>query len=398
MKKQFLLFLVFIVSNLISNGQSIGEKQKMAKLIQDNFEFADSQYQLMMQSIPADMLPQSYDPKTGQVVSREIQWWCSGFYPGSLFMIYEQTKNEKIKKEAERALELIAPNQFFTDNHDLGFMMYNSFGNAYRVTKNEKYKQYIFNSAKSLATRYRPQIKSIQSWNKNQYFNCPVIMDNMMNLEMLNWASQNGADPVFAQIANTHAQTAMKSFFRPDYSSYHVVDYDLATGKILQKRTHQGASNNSAWSRGQAWGLYGFVTMYRDTKNKAYLDHAKKIAQFLINHPNMPADFVPYWDYDAPLQPLSKRDASAAAIMASALLELGQYTQGADKDAYVKAATKMIESLASPAYRNKLGECSGFILNKSTGALPMGKEIEVPIIYADYYFLEALKRYKEWYL
>jgi len=220
----------------------------------------------------------------------------------------------------------------------------------------------------------------------------------MMNLEMLNWASQNGADPVFAQIANTHAQTAMKSFFRPDYSSYHVVDYDLATGKILQKRTHQGASNNSAWSRGQAWGLYGFVTMYRDTKNKAYLDHAKKIAQFLINHPNMPADFIPYWDYDAPLQPLSKRDASAAAIMASALLELGRYTEGADKDAYVKTATKMIESLASPAYRNKLGECSGFILNKSTGALPMGKEIEVPIIYADYYFLEALKRYKEWYL
>jgi len=398
MKKQFLLFLVFIVSNLISNGQSIGEKQKMAKLIQDNFEFADSQYQLMMQSIPADKLPQSFDPKTGQVVSREIQWWCSGFYPGSLFIIYEQTKNEKLKKEAERALELIAPNQYFTDNHDLGFMMYNSFGNAYRVTKNEKYKQYIFNSAKSLATRYRPEIKSIQSWNKNQYFNCPVIMDNMMNLEMLNWASQNGADPVFAQIANTHAQTAMKSFFRPDYSSYHVVDYDLATGKILQKRTHQGASNNSAWSRGQAWGLYGFVTMYRDTKNKAYLDHAKKIAQFLINHPNMPADFIPYWDYDAPLQPLSKRDASAAAIMASALLELGRYTQGADKDAYVKTATKMIESLASPAYRNKLGECSGFILNKSTGALPMGKEIEVPIIYADYYFLEALKRYKEWYL
>lgn len=397
MKKQFLL-LAFIISNLISNGQSIGEKQKMAKLIQDNFEFADSQYQLMMQSIPADKMPQSFDPKTGQVVSREIQWWCTGFYPGSLFMIYEQTKNEKLKKEAERALELIAPNQYFTDNHDLGFMMYNSFGNAYRVTKDEKYKQYIFNSAKSLATRYRPEIKSIQSWNKNQYFNCPVIMDNMMNLEMLNWASKNGADPVFAQIANTHAQTAMKSFFRPDYSSYHVVDYDLATGKILQKRTHQGASNNSAWSRGQAWGLYGFVTMYRDTKNKAYLDHAKKIAQFLINHPNMPADFIPYWDYDAPLQPLSKRDASAAAIMASALLELGRYSEGADKDAYVKTATKMIESLASPAYRNKLGECSGFILNKSTGALPMGKEIEVPIIYADYYFLEALKRYKEWYL
>ncbi len=398
MKKQFLLLLVFLISNLMSIGQSVGEKQKMAKLIKENFAFADSQYQVMMQLIPADKLPQSFDPLTNKVNTREIQWWCSGFYSGSLFFIYEQTKNEKIKKEAERALELLVPNQYFTDNHDLGFMMFNSFGNAYRVTQNEKYKQYILNSAKSLSTRYRPEIKSIQSWNKNQYFNCPVIIDNMMNLEMLNWASHNGGGAEFGQIANAHALTAMKTFYRPDFSSFHVVDYDLTTGKIIQRRTHQGASNNSAWARGQAWGLYGFIMMYRDTKNVVYLEHAKKIAQFLINHPNMPADFIPYWDYDAPLQPLSKRDASAAAITASALLELGQYTEGAERNNYIKVATKMLESLSGPNYRNKFGESGGFILNKSTGALPMGKEIEVPIIYADYYFLEALKRYKEWYL
>jgi len=277
-------------------------------------------------------------------------------------------------------------------------MIYCSYGNAYRLFKDENYKKIIFNAAASLATRYRPTMKSIQSWNKNQYFNCPVIIDNMMNLEMLNWVSQNGGDPIFAQIADTHATTAMQTFYRPDYSSYHVVDYDLATGKILQKRTHQGASNNSAWSRGQSWGLYGFVTMYRATHNQAYLNHAKKIAAFLIHHPNMPKDMIPYWDYDAPLQPLSKRDASAAAIMASALLELGQYATTTEKQTYLDAATTILQSLSSPVYRSKQGENGGFLLQKSTGALPMNSEIEVPIIYADYYFLEALKRYKDWYL
>jgi len=241
-------------------------------------------------------------------------------------------------------------------------------------------------------------MKSIQSWNKNQYFNCPVIIDNLMNLEMMNWVSQNGGDAKYQQIAITHTNTSMKEFYRPDYSSFHVVDFDEKTGKVLKKTTHQGAANTSAWSRGQAWGLYGFITMYRGTKNMVYLTHAKNIAKFYLNHPNLPADKIPYWDFDAGQQPLAKRDASAAAITASALMELAQYAKGAEKENYINSAVTMMESLSNDTYRAKPGENGGFILKHSVGALPLNSEVDVPLIYADYYFLEALKRYKDWYL
>jgi unsaturated chondroitin disaccharide hydrolase len=313
-----------------------------------------------------------------------------------LWYIYEQTQNPEIRKEAERSLKVIEPNQHFTGNHDLGFMIYCSFGNAYRLTANEDYKKIIFNASEALSTRYRPSIKSIQSWNKNDYFNCPVIIDNMMNLEMMLWATQKGADKKYWDISVTHANTTIKEHFRSDYSSYHIVDYDVEKGKVLRKATWQGAANTSAWARGQAWALYGFVTMYRFTKDVKYLKQAEHIADFILNHPNLPADKILYWDFDAPLMPKAKRDASAGAIIASALLELGQYSK--QKDKYVSAGTIMIKSLASPAYRAELNTNGGFLLKHSVGALPLNSEIDVPLIYADYYFLEALKRYKDWYL
>ena len=370
----------------------------MKKLITENYALADSQYTYMMKLLPTDKMPQSFDEKNNKILTRDITWWCTGFYPGSLLYIYEQTKNESIKTEALRALKVIEPNQNYTGNHDLGFMMFCSYGNAYRLFKDEKYKQIIFNSAASLSTRYRPSMKAIQSWNKNQYFNCPVIIDNMMNLEMMNWVSQNGGSPLYKQIAVTHSNTSMKEFYRPDYSSYHVVDFDLTSGKVLRKITHQGAANTSAWSRGQAWGLYGFITMYRDTKNEAYLKLAKNIAAFYLNHPNLPADLVPYWDFDAGQQPIAKRDASAAAITASALLELAKYSTGDQKEKYINASVKMMESLSNDTYRAKYGENGGFLIKHCVGALTLNSEIDVPLIYADYYFLEALKRYKDWYL
>ena len=218
----------------------------------------------------------------------------------------------------------------------------------------------------------------------------------MMNLEMMLWATQNGADKKYWDISVTHANTTIKEHFRPDNSSYHIVDYDLKSGKVLRKATFQGAANTSAWARGQAWALYGFVTMYRFTKDAKYLEQSEKIAEFILNHPNLPQDMIPYWDFDAPLMPKAKRDASAGAILASALLELGQYSE--QKKKYVEAATAMIKSLASPAYKADVNTNGGFILKHSVGALPLNSEIDVPLIYADYYFLEALKRYKDWYL
>lgn len=387
---------VIIAVFFISNG--LAQEKGMSQLIEENFLFANSQYKLLATKIPSDKMPQAYDPKTEKVDSRDITWWCSGFYPGSLWYIYEQTKDEAIKKEALRSLDVIAPNKTYTGNHDLGFMMFCSFGNAYRITGEQAYKDILFESAASLSTRYRPNIKAIQSWDKNKYFECPVIVDNMMNLEMLNWVSDNGGDKKFKEIAITHSNTTLKNHFRPDYSSYHLVDYNPENGAVLRKATWQGAANTSAWARGQGWALYGYALMYRATKDKKYLKQAEGVASFILNHPNLPADKIPFWDFDAPLIPYAVRDASAGALIASALLELGQYVKKNKQKEYVEAAEIMIRSLASDAYKSKPGENGGFLLMHSTGALPLNSEIDIPIIYADYYFLEALKRYKDWYL
>lgn len=390
--------MVVVVSVLAGNAQTTDSRTRMAELVRENFTLADSQYRYMMTQIPVNEMPQSYDEKNKKLLANDITWWCSGFYPGSLWYIYEQTNDETIKKEAESALDLIAPNQTYTGNHDLGFMMFCSFGNAYRITQNEKYKNIIFRSAEALSTRYRPSIKAIQSWNTNQYFKCPVIIDNMLNLEMLYWVSNNGGDGKYKDIAVAHANTTLKNHFRPDYSSYHVVDYDIKTGGVIRKATWQGASDNSSWARGQAWGLYGYTMMYRFTKDKSYLKQACNIAKFILHHPNLPADKIPYWDFDAPFIPKAKRDASAAAVMASALLELGLYSSKEQSKEYVSAAETILQSLSSDTYRSKYKENGGFLLKHSTGGMPLNSEIDVPLIYADYYFLEALKRYKDWYL
>jgi len=371
-------------------------KKEMSKLIQNEFEWANKQYKYLIKTVPSDKMPQSF--KDGKLVTKDISWWCSGFYPGSLWMIYEQTKDPEIRKEAEKRLKIIKPNQTFTRDHDLGFMMFCSFGNAYRITKKPEYKAIILTSAESLSTRFRPNMKAILSWDKMADFKGPVIIDNMMNLEMLMWASQHGGSKKLEEVAVTHANTTMKNHFRPDFSSYHVIDYDVNTGNVLSKKTFQGYADSSAWARGQGWALYGYTMMFRFTKEEKYLTQAQHIAKFIINHPSMPEDKIPYWDFDDPKIPNVPRDASAAAIIASALLELGQYSNGDEKRNYIDIAKKIIVNLSSEKYQAKLNENGGFLLMHSTGGLPLHSEIDVPLIYADYYFLEALKRYKDWYL
>ncbi|WP_415326941.1 glycoside hydrolase family 88 protein [Chryseobacterium sp. MMS23-Vi53] len=385
----------FTVLSIVFHAQT---KKEMSKLIQNEFQFADQQYKILMKGIPNDKMPQSYKSSEGKVITKDISWWCSGFYPGSLWMIYEQTKDPEIKKEAERTLNLIEPNKTFTRDHDLGFMMYCSFGNAYRITKNPKYKEIILQSAESLSTRFRPGMKAILSWDKMADFKAPVIIDNMMNLEMLIWASQNGGTKKTGEIAVTHANTTIKNHFRPDYSSYHVIDYDVNTGEVLGKKTFQGYSDSSAWARGQGWALYGYTMIYRFTKDEKYLIQAQNIAKFILNNPTLPEDKIPYWDFNDPKIPNVPRDASSAAIISSALLELGQYSKGEDRKNYVDTAKKMLLSLSNEKYHAKPRENGGFLLMHSTGGLPLNSEIDVPLIYADYYFLEALKRYKDWYL
>jgi unsaturated chondroitin disaccharide hydrolase len=272
-------------------------------------------------------------------------------------------------------------------------MMYCSFGTASRLEPKPEYKQVLLNSAKSLSTRFNPAVGCIKSWDSKPS-DFLVIIDNMMNLELLFWATRETGDSSFYKIAVTHANTTIKNHYRPDYSSYHVINYNALTGAVQEKKTAQGFADQSAWARGQAWGLYGFTVMYRETRDKKYLEQANSIAKFLLNNPNLPADKIPYWDFNAPNIPNALRDASAGAIMASALLELCRYSDKASGQNYFKTAETIIKTLSLPAYRSKPETNGGFILQHSVGHFPAGTEIDVPLTYADYYFVEAMKRYK----
>jgi uncharacterized protein YyaL (SSP411 family) len=251
----------------------------------------------------------------------------------------------------------------------------------------------IIESARTLSTRFNPTVGVIKSWDNRTKWKYPVIIDNMLNLELLFAATQLSGDSSFYKIAVSHANTTMQNHFRNDYSSFHVVDYDTASGKVIQKTTHQGYSNESAWARGQAWGLYGYTMCYRFTKDKKYLQQAEHIAAFIFKNKNLPTDLIPYYDYDAPGIPNEPKDASAAAVMASALYELSMYSKEKGKW-YCKIADTIIKNLTNH-YRSAVGDSKGFILLHSTGSKPSNGEVDAPLSYADYYYLEALIRSKK---
>jgi len=394
--KPTIFTVLFLLLSTLAFSQE--RQQSMKVLIGKNFSLAASQYKLLETNTPDSLMPRFFDPAAKKAGTSDTKWWCSGFYPGSLLYIYEYTKEEEIRRLAEKRLGILEKEKHFTGNHDLGFMMFCSFGNAYRLLGKPEYKEAVMTAAGSLATRYRPSIQSIQSWNSSGRLKCPVIIDNMMNLELLYWVSNNGGDARYREIALTHANTTLRHHFRPDNSSYHVLDWDLDKKEIIKKLTWQGAADSSAWARGQSWGLYGFTTMYAYSQHKPYLDQARNIAHYLLNHPNLPADKIPFWDYNAPGIPGTYRDASAGAIMASALLELAQYVNKKEKKEFVAAAVKIIRSLSAEDYLSRPGENGGFLIKQNVGSLPHKSEVNVSLTYADYYFLEAMLRYKKWYL
>ncbi|HEX5170337.1 MAG TPA: glycoside hydrolase family 88 protein [Cyclobacteriaceae bacterium] len=327
--------------------------------------------------------------KDGNLVLVPSRDWTSGFFPGVLWYLYEANGEPSWMEKARKFTSPIEEEQWNARTHDMGFKVYCSVGNGYRLTGDTTYRNIIIQGAKTLSTRFKPAAGILRSWDHSRdKWHCPVIIDNLMNLELLFEATKLTGDSSFYKIAVSHAITTMRNHYREDYSSYHVVDYDTITGEVLKKNTHQGYSDESAWSRGQAWGLYGYTMCYRETGDSVFLDHAEKIAGFILNHPNLPEDLVPYWDFDAPGIPAEPRDASAASVMASALYELSTYSSKSD---YRATADKIMESL-STHYRSPVGENHGFILLHSTGSKPSNSEVDVPIIYADYYFLEALLR------
>lgn len=360
----------------------------------ETLTFAEAQYDRLYQSLESnELFPRTLNEE-GTVKMVRPRDWTSGFFPGSMWYLYEVTGDEIWKERAVEYTENLETLKDYTGTHDLGFMMYNSFGNGLRLAGIKRYEDILIQGAQSLASRYRPVVDAIRSWDHNDdKWQYPVIIDNMMNLEFLFWAAMATDSSYFREIAVNHAQTTIEDHFRQDNSSYHVVNYDTLTGEVISKETHQGYSDESAWSRGQAWGLYGYTMTYRETKNEEYLNQAVKIADFILNHPNLPEDMVPYWDFDAPNIPDEPRDASAAAITASALLELSQYMEEEKKQSYFGAATTILYHLSSPDYLAKPNENGNFILKHSVGSKPHGSEVDVPLNYADYYFIEGLVRY-----
>jgi hypothetical protein len=388
--------LIFSILFPVLAFMSCSEVKPFNQVIDESLDFSVNQYNRMtavMMNMP-DMLPRTIDAE-GKLVTSDSRWWTSGFFPGSLWYLYEYKNDTTIEKNARLMTNRVEREKLTTNNHDVGFMIGCSFGNALRLTNEERYKEVLITAAKSLSTRFRPNIGCIQSWGSRQGWQCPVIIDNMMNLELLMEVFHMTGDSSFYRIAVSHADTTMKNHFRPDYSTWHVVSYDTISGKVEAKQTAQGASDESAWARGQSWGLYGYTMMYRETKLDRYLDQALHIADFLINHPNMPKDKVPYWDYNAPGIPDTERDASAAAIMASALVELSQYAGSEKGKEYLDFAESQIRTLSLPSYRAREGENGNFILMHSVGSFPANSEVNVPLTYADYYYIEAMMRFRK---
>ncbi len=389
---------------------------KTTDIVKENFDFAGKQLTCALEEMKPAVENESdasihqraennwselINPRSleedGSLIMVPSKDWCSGFFPGELWYMYEYTKDEKWKKAAHHQTILIEREKNNGRTHDMGFKMYCSYGNAYRLTKDTIYRNVLIQSAKTLATRFNPVVGCIRSWDFGKMrwenpdeidWDFPVIIDNMLNLELLFWAAKETGDSTYYNIAVSHAETTLKNQFRKDYSCYHVVDYDSKTGQVRQKNTHQGYNHESAWSRGQVWALYGYTMCYRETGKPEFLEQAKHVANYIFTHPNLPKDLIPYWDYNAPEIPNEPRDVSAATCTASALYELSSLDkENAAK--YIQWADQIIENITKN-YRAELRTHKGFLLLHSTGCKPLNFEIDQPLVYADYYFLEAL--------
>lgn len=353
---------------------------------------AADQIKALVSVTPQDSFPTTFEE--GKPVFSDSRWWTSGFYPGTLWYLYEYSGDTALRAEARRKLVVLEKEKDNRGTHDLGFMLYCSFGNAWRIDGDKHYATVLLAGARSLSSRFNETVGCIRSWDFSpDRWQFPVIIDNMMNLELLNWASRVSGHGTYQQVSASHADKTLAHHFRPDYSTYHVVDYDTVSGHAIQHLTYQGASDESAWARGQSWALYGYTMMYRDTRDPTYLNQAVNIASYILNSPGLADDFIPYWDFDLADTPGTLRDVSAAAVNAAALIELSAYVDANDRERFLNVAEVILLNLGKAPCRAQPGEVGGFLLKHSVGNLPGGSEVDVPLSYADYYYVEALIRY-----
>ena len=330
--------------------------------------------------------------------TRAASDWSSGFFPGALWSLYEQTGDTNFSQWAQSWMGAIQPQATLTNTDDLGFMVNCSFGNGYRLTTNPLYQAVLLQAAQSVAARFNPAVGAIGFPGAN---NIPydVWLDSIMNMELLFRAFALGGDTNIYSIAYSHAVQTMLNHVRTNGSTYHIVHYDGNTGAVLSRGTYAGAADESTWARGHAWATYGFTMAYRETGDARFLNTAQRVADYYVA--NAPSDGVPFWDYQyweySPTN--ASRDSSAAAITLSGLLELSQLvTNAAASSNYWWAAHRIFSSLTSTNYLAQENLSSGILLHGVGETPPLwDQEIDVSLIYGDYYFLEALKRYKELY-
>jgi unsaturated chondroitin disaccharide hydrolase len=382
------LLALFILS-ACAQKKSTDKEEALVKQLTAQLSFALDEIEPLLENDTELVAPRTIeDGEIRMVPSRD---WTSGFFAGEMWLMYQITKDTMWRNKAMKFTALLEQEKFNGTTHDMGFKMFCSFGRGYEITKNPHYRDILLQSAETLIIRFNPEAGCIRSWDHNSdKWDFPVIIDNMMNLELLFWAAKETCDSTYKEIAVSHAVKTLENHFREDFSTFHVVDYDPETGEVNERTTHQGYSSESSWARGQAWGLYGFTMVFRETNDPVFLKQAENIANYILDHPRLPEDFVPYWDFDAPEIPDEPRDASAASVMASALYELAEYSSNREK--YLSAANKMFESLSSDKYLARPGTNKGFILKHSTGSRPHDSEVDVPLIYADYYYLESFIR------
>ncbi len=386
-KFQYLVVILLVCTTLL--GCKDSPKEDTAEN-SPNVVLSTRFSKLLNYKVDSTAIPRSFDFKTNELRTITSKDWTSGFFPGSLWYLHSLTDSLPYKEKAAQWTDFIENEKFNNQTHDIGFMIYSSFGKGYEISNDKRYKDIILQTAKTLSTRYNSKVGAIRSWDWNKdIWEYPVIIDNMMNLELLFEATKLSKDSTYYKIADSHAKKTLEHHFRENHSTYHVVVYDTVNGKPLQKVTHQGISDQSSWTRGQAWAIYGFTMSYRYTKNESYLNQAENTFDFYFNHKNLPTDGIPYWDFDDPEIPNAPKDVSAAVIIASACFELFNTTQN---KMYKDYADKVLKTLQSNTYLLSKDNNAPFILKHSTGNKPKNDEIEVAINYGDYYFLEALYR------
>ena len=398
-----LIGICAILSGLLASCSAESD-QAMADRVMN---VATRQALAMHSVLEKDRMPRTLNPDSTMLTSG-IDWWCSGFFPGTLWNIYRYSGNDTVLRAAREETAKLLPILHGVTDHDIGFQVNCSFGEGFRFTSDPDYKRMMLNAADTLAARFNPVVGCIKSWNIDEGHNFYVIIDNMMNLELLMEASRLSGDERYKDVAVRHASTTARNHIRPDFSSFHWVIYNDSTGHVETRKTGQGYADNSTWARGEAWALYGYTMMASGTNNKKFLSLAENIARWVLDR--LPADGVPYWDYTAAEQLKSGdatvdrlkagevdgrilRDASAAAVTASALLTLSTLTTDKElaSDA-VDAARRSLHTLASPEYLAEPGTNGGFLLKHSVGNYPGNNEVDVPLTYADYYFLEAINK------